>query len=49
MEQDINIKGVQNMIRAFVPKMVEAKTGVIVNFSSGLGHSTNPLFGAYCG
>lgn len=27
--------------------MVAAKSGVIVNFSSGLGHSTNPMLGAY--
>lgn len=37
----------QNVVRAFVPRMVAAKSGVIVNFSSGLGHSTNPMLGAY--
>ena len=31
---DTNIKGVANVIRHFVPAMVERKSGVIVNFSS---------------
>eukprot|EP00729_Bicosta_minor_P001215 gene1215-34750_t len=44
---DVNVKSVQNVVRAFVPRMVAAKSGVIVNFSSGLGHSTNPMLGAY--
>src|SRR2546429_8963662 len=30
---DINVKGVVNVIRHFVPAMIERKTGVIVNFS----------------
>ena len=36
---DINIKGVANVIRHFLPAMVKARTGVIVNFSSGWGRS----------
>jgi NAD(P)-dependent dehydrogenase (short-subunit alcohol dehydrogenase family) len=45
---DVNIKGVANVIRAFVPAMVEAKRGVIVNFSSGWGRSTSPDVAPYC-
>ncbi|AVH71146.1 SDR family oxidoreductase [Nostoc sp. 'Lobaria pulmonaria (5183) cyanobiont'] len=37
---DINIKGVANIIRHFVPAMVKNKRGIIVNFSSGWGRST---------
>jgi NAD(P)-dependent dehydrogenase (short-subunit alcohol dehydrogenase family) len=37
---DVNIKGVANVIRHFVPAMVANKQGVIVNFSSGWGRST---------
>jgi NAD(P)-dependent dehydrogenase (short-subunit alcohol dehydrogenase family) len=45
---DINVKGVANAIRAFVPAMVGAKRGVIVNLSSGWGRSTAPQVGPYC-
>src|SRR5437763_13217079 len=36
---DINIKGVANVLRHFVPAMVARKLGVIVNFSSTWGRS----------
>ncbi len=45
---DVNIKGVAHVIRAFVPAMVGAKKGVIVNFSSGWGRSTSPDVAPYC-
>ena len=45
---DINIKGVVNMIRHFVPVMIENESGVIVNFSSGWGRSTSPKVAPYC-
>jgi NAD(P)-dependent dehydrogenase (short-subunit alcohol dehydrogenase family) len=45
---DVNIKGVANVIRHFVPAMVERRTGVIVNFSSGWGRSTSPEVAPYC-
>ncbi|MBN3944954.1 MAG: SDR family NAD(P)-dependent oxidoreductase, partial [Nostoc sp. NMS7] len=41
---DINIKGVANIIRHFVPAMVKNKRGIIVNFSSGWGRSTSFWF-----
>ena len=39
---DINIKGVANVSRHFVPAMIERNHGVIVNLSSGWGRSTSP-------
>lgn len=45
---DINIKGVANVIRHFVPAMVARGSGVIVNFSSGWGRETDPLVAPYC-
>jgi NAD(P)-dependent dehydrogenase (short-subunit alcohol dehydrogenase family) len=45
---DANIRGVQNMIRHFVPAMVARKQGVIVNFSSGWGRSVAPEVAPYC-
>ena len=45
---DVNIKGVANVIRHFVPAMVERRSGVIVNFSSGWGRSTSPEVAPYC-
>lgn len=45
---DANIRGVQNVIRHFVPAMVARKKGVIVNFSSGWGRSVSPEVAPYC-
>ena len=45
---DVNIKGVANVLRHFVPAMVERQSGIIVNFSSGWGRSTSPEVGPYC-
>ncbi len=45
---DVNIKGVANSIRHFVPAMVERGRGVIVNFSSGWGRSTAAEVAPYC-
>jgi NAD(P)-dependent dehydrogenase (short-subunit alcohol dehydrogenase family) len=45
---DINIKGVANVIRHFVPAMIAEKQGIIVNFSSGWGRSTSPEVAPYC-
>jgi NAD(P)-dependent dehydrogenase (short-subunit alcohol dehydrogenase family) len=45
---DVNIRGVQNVIRHFVPAMVARKSGVIVNFSSGWGRSVSPEVAPYC-
>jgi NAD(P)-dependent dehydrogenase (short-subunit alcohol dehydrogenase family) len=45
---DVNLKGVANVIRHFVPAMVAKRAGVIVNFSSGWGRSTSPNVAPYC-
>lgn len=45
---DINLKGIANIIRHFVPEMVKRKSGVIVNFSSGWGRSTDAEVAPYC-
>jgi NAD(P)-dependent dehydrogenase (short-subunit alcohol dehydrogenase family) len=45
---DVNLRGVANVIRHFVPAMVEAKHGVIVNLSSGWGRSVSPEVASYC-
>ena len=45
---DVNIKGVANVIRHFVPAMLQRRSGVIVNLSSGWGRSTAPQVAPYC-
>lgn len=45
---DVNLKGVANVIRHFVPAMVKCQSGVIVNFSSGWGRSTDAEVAPYC-
>jgi len=45
---DVNIKGVANVIRHFVPAMVARKSGLIVNLSSGWGRSTSAGVAPYC-
>jgi NAD(P)-dependent dehydrogenase (short-subunit alcohol dehydrogenase family) len=44
----VNINGVANVVRHFVPAMIERGTGVIANFSSGWGQSTSPEVAPYC-
>lgn len=45
---DVNLKGTANVIRHFAPAMVKRKSGVIVNFSSGWGRSTDAEVAPYC-
>ncbi|HUQ72612.1 MAG TPA: SDR family oxidoreductase [Planctomycetaceae bacterium] len=45
---DVNVAGVANVIRHFVPAMIANQRGVIVNFSSGWGRSTAPEVAPYC-
>jgi NAD(P)-dependent dehydrogenase (short-subunit alcohol dehydrogenase family) len=45
---DVNVKGVANVIRHFVPAMIARKLGVIVNFSSGWGRSVAADVAPYC-
>lgn len=44
----VNIAGTFHTIRHFVPAMIEAGRGVIVNLSSGWGRSTAPEVAPYC-
>ena len=45
---DVNVKGVANVIRHFVPAMIARKAGLIVNFSSGWGRSVAADVAPYC-
>jgi len=45
---DVNIKGVANVVRHFLPAMIERGKGLIVNFSSGWGRSTSAEVAPYC-
>lgn len=45
---DVNVRGVANVIRHFVPAMVSARAGVVVNFSSGWGRTVAKEVGPYC-
>jgi NAD(P)-dependent dehydrogenase (short-subunit alcohol dehydrogenase family) len=45
---DVNLRGVANVIRHFVPAMVAQKRGVVVNVSSGWGRSVSPHVAPYC-
>ena len=45
---DVNIVGTFNTIRHFLPAMLEARRGVIVNVSSGWGRSTATEVAPYC-
>lgn len=45
---DVNLKGVANVLRHFVPAMIARGSGVIVNLSSGWGRSTAPEVAPYC-
>ncbi|MEC7223467.1 MAG: SDR family oxidoreductase [Verrucomicrobiota bacterium] len=44
----VNINGVANMIRHFVPSMLKQQNGLIINLSSGWGRSTSPDVAPYC-
>ena len=45
---DVNLKGVMNVVRHFVPAMIERGSGVIVNLSSGWGRSVSADVATYC-
>jgi len=45
---DVNLKGAAHVIRHFAPAMIARRSGVIVNFSSGWGRSTDAEVAPYC-
>lgn len=45
---DVNIRGTVNLIRHFVPGMIRAGSGVVVNFSSYWGRSVSAEVTPYC-
>ncbi|EAZ23452.1 hypothetical protein OsJ_07145 [Oryza sativa Japonica Group] len=45
---DTNIKGTANVLRHFIPLMIEKKHGIIVNLSSGWGRSAAAEVAPYC-
>jgi NAD(P)-dependent dehydrogenase (short-subunit alcohol dehydrogenase family) len=47
-EVDINIKGLVNMVRYFVPSMIKRKRGIIVNFTSRWGKKFETNIAPYC-
>ena len=44
---DVNVVGVQRMLRAVLPHMRKKKDGLVINVSSILGRVTFPFFGVY--
>ncbi|GAA0140496.1 hypothetical protein LIER_01828 [Lithospermum erythrorhizon] len=45
---DTNVKGVTNVMRHFIPLMIEKKQGIVVNMSSGWGRSAAAQVAPYC-
>ncbi|REK18968.1 MAG: SDR family NAD(P)-dependent oxidoreductase [Planctomycetota bacterium] len=44
----VNVEGVANVVRHFVPRMIAAGGGVVVNMSSGWGRTTSADVAPYC-
>ncbi|MEM1451334.1 MAG: SDR family NAD(P)-dependent oxidoreductase [Planctomycetota bacterium] len=44
----VNVSGIANVVRAFVPAMIRAERGIFVCVSSGWGRFTSPDVGPYC-
>jgi NAD(P)-dependent dehydrogenase (short-subunit alcohol dehydrogenase family) len=44
----VNLVGTFNVLRAFLPAMVDRRRGVVVNMSSGWGRTTSPEVAPYC-
>ena len=45
---DVNLKGVMNVIRHFLPPMIRRGTGLVINLSSGWGRATDAEVAPYC-
>lgn len=44
----VNVAGVQHVLRAFLPAMLERGQGVVINISSDWGRSGAPMVAPYC-
>lgn len=44
----VNVAGVQHVLRAFLPSMLERGQGVVINISSDWGRTGAPMVGPYC-
>lgn len=44
----VNVHGIFNVLRAFIPDMIRRKRGIIVNFSSGWGREAAAKVAPYC-
>ena len=44
----VNVSGTANVLRHLIPHMIEQRSGVIANLSSGWGRSTSPEVAPYC-
>ena len=44
----VNVVGVHRVVAAFLPAMIEAGTGIVVNLSSGWGRSVSANVAPYC-
>jgi NAD(P)-dependent dehydrogenase (short-subunit alcohol dehydrogenase family) len=45
---DVNLRGIANVLRHFLPAMIQRGRGVVVNFSSGWGRSVAGEVAPYC-
>ena len=45
---NVGLKGTANVLRAFLPPMIKAQRGIIVNISSGAGRNGYPNIAPYC-
>lgn len=45
---DVNIKGMYYVIKAFLPSMIEAERGIVVNLSSAWGRTPSSDVAPYC-
>ena len=44
----VNVSGTANVLRHFVPAMINEGSGIIINFSSTWGRTTSPEVAPYC-
>lgn len=45
---DVNVYGVQRVMRAALPHLREQRQGTVIHISSGIGRLTFPFYGTYC-